>query len=168
MQYWSSFLEIPSWLQNNNCQDEKQYQQLDKDCHLNKWNITFILIISYFAHRIRHLPTIANFPILSFLRLAARSLKILTLTHIDKKLHLMFFIFLWDKKCSKTKFRSNLSYLHMFWQLLLSLQLTEILIILIFIFRIWDLYHIFVEKTHKLRLLHWFLYLFQILPCKIV
>ena len=77
--------------------------------------------------------------------LAARFLEILTFTHIDEKLHFVLFVFLGDKEGPKTKFRSHLDYLHVFRKLFLPLELSEIFIIFVLVFRVRDLDHVLVE-----------------------
>lgn len=80
----------------------------------------------------------------------------------------MFFILLRDDKGPKAKLGLQLHDLHVFGKFLLSLHLSEILIVFILVLGIRDFDHILVEQPQKLRPLHGLLDLFQILARHVV
>ena len=76
----------------------------------------------------------------------------------------MFFVFVRDDVRSEAELRLEFGEFHVFGELAFSLHLLEILIVLIFIFGVWDFDHVFVEEAHELRSLHRFFYFLQLLP----
>lgn len=80
----------------------------------------------------------------------------------------MFLILLRDDKGPKAKLRLQLNNLHVFWEFLLSLHLSEILIIFILVLGVRDFDHVLVEQPQELRSLHGLLDLFEILARHVV
>ena len=126
--------------------------------------LTSILVVSKLSHGMRNLPRKSSFAFLVWSRLARRFFEIGGGTHVDKKFHLMFFVFIWDDVSPEAELRFEFSKFHVFGEFTLPFHLTKILIILVFIFWIWDFDHVFVEQSHKLWPLHRLFDFLQFLP----
>lgn len=80
----------------------------------------------------------------------------------------MFLIFLRDDKRPEAKLRLQLNNLHMLGEFLLSLHLSEILIVFILVLGVGDFDHVLVEQPQELRPFHGLFDLFEILARHVV
>lgn len=142
--------------------------QLGRGCPLDKCNRTLVLIVANLAHRVGNLPTVSDLSFVIGGRLAARFLQIFTFTHVHKKLHFVCFVLLGDDKGPKAESRLKLNNFHVFGQFLLALQLTQVFVVFVFVFRVRDLDHVLVQETQKLGLLHRLLYLLEVVSGHLV
>lgn len=102
----------------------------------------------------RNFPILSDFSSVIRVRFEVGLADLLRRAHVDKKLHFVLLVLYAIQSCLDAELCLWLDELHVLWQLVLFLHLTQPVIIFLLVFRVAYLNHVLTEQAQELWLTH--------------
>lgn len=115
---------------------------------------SLVLVVSNLSHRVRDAPILPSLSAVVGVRLEPWPVYFLRGTHVDEEFHFLLLAAMACECGLDAKLWLGLDELHVLWKLSLPLHLPQPLVVLILVFGIADLDHVFIEQPHELGLTH--------------